>query len=124
MSQIFVTVENILNPAVKRQMTLTSARINAKKWRIIGEETQELKKKEVAVSVAKPSVEKVIPVTEPLVKVEEPVKEESEFVQIGNEPSQEAQELEELRKQYFEKTGKQADKRMGKEKLTAKIAEA
>lgn len=115
--QIFVTVENIKNPSVRRRKTLAAARMTSKEWRIVdGDDIPELKKKEVAVSAVKPRAEqtvKIIPVTEPIIP-------DGEFAKIGEAD----EELETLRQQYFEKTGKPADKRMGKDKLKSKIEEA
>ncbi len=116
--QIFVTVENVKNPSVKRRvMTEASAKINSKTWRIVGTEVEvtESKKKEVAKNVvteAKP----IKPVTEP---INEEVETANEFASIGEADT----EIETLRAEYETKSGKPADKRWKADKLNAKIAE-
>jgi hypothetical protein len=116
--QVYVTVENVKNPAVKRKMTVASAKINAKTWRIVGDQpTVEVKKKEdvksVVKEIQKPSIQ---PVTEP-------IQEPSAFAQISDQVDEEQEEVEKLRAIYLEKSGKPADKRWKSDKLTSKIAE-
>lgn len=115
--QIYVTVENVQNPAVKRKMTLVSAQINYRKWKIVGDyaTVEAPKKKDAAKPVA--SVEKIIPVTQPILAPE------SEFANISEQTDDESEEIEQLRAQYQEKAGKPADKRWKADKLNAKLAE-
>lgn len=65
--QELVTVQHLKNPAVKRQMTVASAKLNSNKWKIVGEPVVvEVKKKDVS-----PAAEKLAKVEpfNPLVNV-------------------------------------------------------
>jgi hypothetical protein len=117
---VLVTVENIKNPSVKRKMTVASAKLNSRKWRIVEgapeTQAQEVKKKEVV----KPVVE--------VKKAELPIKEvapeagdsfNNEFAKIGDDqPS----EKESLQKEYEALSGSKPDGRWNEGKLKEKIA--
>lgn len=104
---VMVTVENIKNPSVKRQMTVNSAKMNSKKWRVVEGENQQLteqvKKKDVkVVDVKSPDVVVTIAETS------------SEFATITSEK-------ETLQKEYEELSGSKPDGRWNEAKLKAKI---
>ena len=108
MANTTVTVENIKNPSVKRQMTVNSAKMNSKKWRVVDGENQQLteqvKKKDVKVAdVKSPDVVVTIPETS------------SEFATITSEK-------ETLQKQHEELSGSKPDGRWNEGKLKEKIA--
>lgn len=96
----YVRVELISNPAVKRTMTANSLRTNSNKWRLSSgqEEAQkEVTKKEAAEPAEVKSTEPAKPVA-------------------TVDP-----EVEQLRADYLQKTGKPADKRWKADKLKAEI---
>lgn len=114
-TQQLVTVQNIKNPAVKRQMTVASARMNSKKWRVISEEQPvEVKKKDV-----KPAVGKLPEASNSFVS--EAHDDLGKFVPPAKilEPS----EKETLQAEYETKSGKKPDGRWNEGKLREKIAE-
>jgi hypothetical protein len=113
---VMVTVENIKNPTVKRQMTVNSAKMNSKKWRVVeGEDqqlTEQVKKKDVSPAVAKkgnPEVVVTLPTAEKT----------SEFATIGDA---EVNEKTALQKEYEELSGSKPDGRWNEGKLKEKIA--
>lgn len=81
-----VTVQNIKNPGLTRQMTVNSAKMNSRKWKIIDSPlSEEPKKKEVA----KPVVD-VKPVVESANSfVNDDLAQTSEFAKIGDDTEQE-----------------------------------
>lgn len=107
--QLLVTVQNIKNPGIKRQMTVASAKLNSRKWRIIeGAESQaqEVKKKAVSpVAESKATISIPLPHDKP----------ESEFATIETEK-------ETLQKEYEELSGKKPDGRFNETKLKEMIA--
>lgn len=105
-----VTVENIKNPAVKRQMTVASAKMNSRKWRIIDQEiATEVKKKVVVPVAAKPS-KSVIEAHDDLASTP------TGFAKVESEK-------ETLQAEYEAKAGKKPDGRWNEAKLREKIAE-
>ena len=113
MANTTVTVENIKNPSVKRQMTVASAKMNSKKWRVVEGENQQLteqvKKKDVKVAAGKgdPNVTVTLPeVGNSFI---------NEFATIGSEK-------ETLQKEYEELSGSKPDGRWNEGKLKEKIA--
>lgn len=102
-----VTVELIKNPAVKRQMTAQSARMNSRKWRVVTNQpvVAEVKKKDVSPVAAKPES------VNPAVNVES-----DDFAKI-------ASEKETLQAEYEEKSGQKPDGRWNEAKLKQKIAD-
>lgn len=106
-----VTVQNIKNPAVKRQMTVASARMNSRKWRVISEEQPaEVKKKDV-----KPAEGK-LPATSFVKEVSDDLPQSTDFAKIISEK-------EALQVEYEAKSGKKPDGRWNEGKLRDKIAE-
>lgn len=111
--QLEVMVQNIKNPAIKRKMTVASARMNSKKWRVISEEQPvEVKKKDV-----KPAVGK-LPETanDDLAKSNLLSDIKPEFVKVDSERAT-------LQAEYEAKSGKKPDGRWNEGKLREKIAE-
>lgn len=115
--QDLVTVENIKNPSVKRQMTVASAKFNSKIWRLVDSAPAvEVKKKDVAPAAVKPSN---LPETA------------NSFVNETNEDSSATSadfakiesEKETLQAEYEIKSGKKPDGRWNESKLKEKIKE-
>lgn len=112
-----VTVENIKNPAVKRQMTVASAKMNSRKWRIIDQEIAavEVKKKDVAPAVAK-AVGKLPEAGNSF--ADEAHDDLVTFAKINEGPKEKAT----LQAQYEAISGQKPDGRWNEEKLKQKIA--
>ena len=106
-----VTVELIKNPAVKRQMTAQSARMNSRKWRVVTNQPviAEVKKKDVAPVVGKlpETANSFVPAHDDLGQ--------GEFAKIESDK-------ETLQKEYEAKTGTKPDGRWNESKLKEKIA--
>ncbi len=108
-----VTVELIKNPAVKRQMTAQSARMNSRKWRpsaIQPVVAEVVKKNASPVAVGNPK-----PVNPPVneAEIDEP---ENPFVNV-------ASDKETLQAEYLALAGKPANKLWKEATLKEKIAE-
>jgi hypothetical protein len=128
--EIYVSVELIKNPTVKRQMNVNSFRMNQKKWRLQDGQTLEqamtVKKKVVEPAVSKAMfVGSTIQMEDEFSNVDSDLlkKPETPFVEVKetNEPTG---LIDGLRAEYETKTGKKADGRWNVERLTQKINEA
>lgn len=121
MNQIYVTVELIKNPAVKRNMTLVSAKSNSRKWRIVSDQlvSEPVKKKvvESAVKTIQP-ITTATTVSEANDDLGTAIKSNG-FATIGEETDFDNQSN--LRAEYESLTGKPADKRWKTERLEKEI---
>lgn len=118
--QELVTVENIKNPAVKRQMTVASAKMNGKKWRLVNSTPQaEVKKKDVAPVVESPKAKLPETGNSFVNEMNDDLANSTEFVKITEEVTEKST----LQAEYEAKTGKKPDGRWNEGKLKEKIAE-
>lgn len=106
--QTTVTVQNIKNPAITRQMTVNSAKMNSRKWKIIESGAEEVVKKKEVVRVAE----------------DKPVLQTNDdfgggFAKIEASDSDKAK----LQAEYEDKAGKKPDGRWNEAKLIEKIKE-
>lgn len=118
-----VTVQHVKNKSVTRQMTVASAKMNSRLWRVVGtpQAQEEVKKKVVEPVAAKPGklqeagnsfVAEVSHANDDLGKATPP----TEFAKIS-EPT----EKENLQAEYQEKAGKAPDKRWNEARLRQEI---
>ena len=103
-NQTTVTVQNIKNPAVTRQMTVNSAKMNSRKWKIIDAVEETVKKKEVV---------------NPAVGRAEVAPENGGFAKIETVTDEKTV----LQAEYEAKSGKKPDGRWSEAKLKEKINE-
>lgn len=118
-NQLYVTVELIKNPSVKRRMTAVSAKSNSRKWRIVSDAIAEepVKKKGVGNAVdpvhtahddmASKKADRVVD------------SDDTGFAKIGEETDFDEQSG--LRKEYEELAGKAPDKRWKADRLAKEI---
>lgn len=117
--QELVTVQHVKNKQITRQMTVASAKLNSRLWKVVGEPVvAEVKKKDAAPAVAKLS--KHVESSNSFVnEANDDLGNAGQFAKITDEQSEKST----LQAKYETLSGKKPDGRWNEAKLREKIAE-